>query len=212
MARRKRPTQPEDLLVMLVDSVMARLSPNAWTVVSYIASQHMRVQDDFFLRRANPAVFYLNRDIKQMTGIDMDDTVKVFWGAASLSIRWSGAAMCMLDAPTSALCGPEPRADLLQSAGEGPVAGPRNRVDQKLGCGGDQRSNHGGHRYPPEQKRVHGRRLCLPLRDRLGQSPGARLDPAQDGKGENRAPQKSSSGCAPIGQRKTCAEEPKSTP
>ena len=74
---RKQPPQPEDMLFMLVDSVMARLSPNAWKVVSYIASQHMRVQADFFYRRANIALLYLNRDIKQMTGIDMDDTVKL---------------------------------------------------------------------------------------------------------------------------------------
>jgi hypothetical protein len=72
MSKRKQPPQPEDLLFMLVDSVMARLSPNTWKVVSYIASQHMRVQEEFFLRRANIAVFYLNRDIKQATGIDMD--------------------------------------------------------------------------------------------------------------------------------------------
>ena len=69
MPRKQQPPQPEDMLFMLVDSVMARLSPNAWKVVSYIASQHMRVQDDFFLRRANPAVFYLKRDLEQM-GVD----------------------------------------------------------------------------------------------------------------------------------------------
>ena len=38
-------------------------------MVSYIASQHIRVQDDFFLLRADPAMFYLNRDLEQM---DMD--------------------------------------------------------------------------------------------------------------------------------------------
>lgn len=58
MAQRNRVPQPEDLLFMLVDSVMARLSPNAWKVVSYIASQHMRVQDEFFFRRADPAMFF----------------------------------------------------------------------------------------------------------------------------------------------------------
>ena len=55
---RKKPTLgPLELLFMLADSCMHRLSSNAWKVVSYVAVQHLRVHPEWIERLLNPIAF-----------------------------------------------------------------------------------------------------------------------------------------------------------
>ena len=65
---RKRIREPEalDLLFMLVDSCMHRLSSNAWKVVSYVASQHLRVHGEMLARQQDPAGFFLRQDFESL--------------------------------------------------------------------------------------------------------------------------------------------------
>ena len=69
MPNRKYPPTPLDLLFMLCDSCVHRLSPNAWKVVSYIASQHLRVQFEWLAFHRGPAAFALSRDLERVAVI-----------------------------------------------------------------------------------------------------------------------------------------------
>jgi hypothetical protein len=63
----KKPTTPTplDLLFMLIDTCMHRLTPNAWKVVCYVAAQHLRVHSELLERISNPAIFALNQDLEK---------------------------------------------------------------------------------------------------------------------------------------------------
>ena len=54
---------------MLVDSCMERLSPNAWKVICYVAAKHLRVHDEYLECFANPALFWIRRDLETGAGI-----------------------------------------------------------------------------------------------------------------------------------------------
>ena len=68
----KQPQQPGplDLLFMLVDSCMHRLSPSAWKVVCYVAVQHLRVHSEWLERILNPASYALGQDFAEIGIID----------------------------------------------------------------------------------------------------------------------------------------------
>ena len=65
---RKKPSAPTplDLLFMLADSCMHRLSPNAWKVVCYVAARHLRVNCEWLESIRNPALFALHRDLEKV--------------------------------------------------------------------------------------------------------------------------------------------------
>lgn len=65
----KPPPGPLELLFMLADSCMAKLSPNAWKVVCYIAAAHLRCQVEWLEQIRNPAGYALRKDIEGKTGM-----------------------------------------------------------------------------------------------------------------------------------------------
>jgi hypothetical protein len=69
---RKKPSAPEplELLFMLVDSCMPRLSPNAWKVVTYVAAQHLRVHPELLECTQDPGLFFLGQDLEKVGIID----------------------------------------------------------------------------------------------------------------------------------------------
>ena len=68
---RKKPPEPLELLFMLADSCMAKLSPNAWKVISYVASQHLRVHPEYLERLKNPGAYHLTKDLEAVGVFDL---------------------------------------------------------------------------------------------------------------------------------------------
>ena len=66
---RKKPRVPKplELLFVLIDSCIHRLSPNAWKVVCYVAAQDMRVYAEWLEFDREPMLFFVKRDIEGMT-------------------------------------------------------------------------------------------------------------------------------------------------
>jgi len=71
MSNKNRPEPgPLELLFMLVDCVMPRLSPNAWKVVCYVAVQHIRVHPELLEQIREPALYALRRDLEHFGRFD----------------------------------------------------------------------------------------------------------------------------------------------
>jgi len=64
MPRNAPELKPLDLLFMLADACMHRLSPTAWKVVSYVAAQHLRAHPEWLHLHRDPASYYHDRDLQ----------------------------------------------------------------------------------------------------------------------------------------------------
>ena len=64
MKKTKAPPSPLDLLFMLADSCMHKVSPEAWKVISYVAVQHIRVYPEYLERLKSPLARQWNLDVE----------------------------------------------------------------------------------------------------------------------------------------------------
>lgn len=76
MARKQLPPRPLDLLFMLADTCMAKLSPIAWKVVSYIAVEHLRAHPELLLSVSDPLRYHFNRDAEAL-GVLIDSSANL---------------------------------------------------------------------------------------------------------------------------------------
>jgi hypothetical protein len=70
MAHRKVTPKPLDLLFMLFDCCMARLSSNAFKVVCYVAAQHLRAHPEFLLKTRNPLMHAFQLDMEKLGRVE----------------------------------------------------------------------------------------------------------------------------------------------
>ena len=64
MKKTKAPPSPLDLLFMLADSCMHKVSPEAWKIISYVAVQHIRVYPEYLERLKSPLARQWNLDVE----------------------------------------------------------------------------------------------------------------------------------------------------